>query len=399
MSKIATPSAATPAFADFDRRAQAGERLTVAFFGGSLTWGARASDPQRSSYRALVGRKLEETYPEARFQFVDAAIGGSGSQLAAYRLQRDVLAYAPDLVFLDFTLNDGAYETTPDTLAAYESLVRRLIRDGHCPVVQMFLAAKSFVQDGNTDKMKRYHAHRAISAAYGTAQGDAIVWMQSRWLAGQLNLDEVWPPASFDTCHPFDPGYALYAEAGWNGFQAAVREKRVCRVPERMLHADTYMQWHRVRLSTLAPLPAGWRSTFASRDYCAFDFLMSRWLDDVTVASNFVELSRSETQPAAPAAPLTLRFRGSSVLFFGETTGRACKYRVTIDGLAREFNSRQLGEGVGRMWQTVAEGLDAAQPHTLVLEPLFEADGKPGELRLESIGIAGAQDPAVQVVR
>ena len=27
----------TPSFADFDRRAAAGERLTVCFFGGSLT--------------------------------------------------------------------------------------------------------------------------------------------------------------------------------------------------------------------------------------------------------------------------------------------------------------------------------------------------------------------------
>ncbi|MGB2998239.1 MAG: hypothetical protein WBC59_06340, partial [Phycisphaerae bacterium] len=34
---------ATPSFADFDRRAQQGERLNVVFFGASLTWGANAS--------------------------------------------------------------------------------------------------------------------------------------------------------------------------------------------------------------------------------------------------------------------------------------------------------------------------------------------------------------------
>jgi len=63
-------------FADFDCRARAGERLCVAFFGGSLTWGANASDPQRTSYRALCGQQLEAHYPRARFRFVDAAIGG-----------------------------------------------------------------------------------------------------------------------------------------------------------------------------------------------------------------------------------------------------------------------------------------------------------------------------------
>ena len=54
--------------------------------------GARASDPQKTSCRAMIGLKLKKTYPEARFKFIDAAIGGTGSQLAAFRLERDVLS-------------------------------------------------------------------------------------------------------------------------------------------------------------------------------------------------------------------------------------------------------------------------------------------------------------------
>ena len=63
--------------ADFVRRAEAGERLSVVWFGGSLTWGANASDPNRTSLRALVSKRLEETYPKAHFRFKDAAIGGA----------------------------------------------------------------------------------------------------------------------------------------------------------------------------------------------------------------------------------------------------------------------------------------------------------------------------------
>lgn len=37
---------------------------------------------------------------------MDAAIGGTGSQLGAFRLKRDVSRFHPDLVFLDFTVND-----------------------------------------------------------------------------------------------------------------------------------------------------------------------------------------------------------------------------------------------------------------------------------------------------
>ncbi|HEY3418513.1 MAG TPA: SGNH/GDSL hydrolase family protein, partial [Armatimonadota bacterium] len=76
-----------PSFAEFHRRAENGDTLTVAFLGGSLTWGARASDPQMTSYRALLSQRLEQTYPRAHFRFIDAAIGGTGSQLGAFRLQ------------------------------------------------------------------------------------------------------------------------------------------------------------------------------------------------------------------------------------------------------------------------------------------------------------------------
>ena len=48
------------------RRARAGERLNVVFFGASLTWAPNASDPNLTSYRGLVARRLEEAYPQAR---------------------------------------------------------------------------------------------------------------------------------------------------------------------------------------------------------------------------------------------------------------------------------------------------------------------------------------------
>ena len=71
-------AAVEPDFADFDRRAKAGERLNVVFFGASLTWGA--TDPMRTSYPGGRGRALREDLPAVpRFKFHDAAIGGTGS--------------------------------------------------------------------------------------------------------------------------------------------------------------------------------------------------------------------------------------------------------------------------------------------------------------------------------
>lgn len=86
----AESSQSTNSYAGFDQSGQKGETLSVAFFGGSLTWGAQATDPQRTSYWALVSQRLKQTYPKAHFEFWDAAIGGTGSQLGAFRLERDV---------------------------------------------------------------------------------------------------------------------------------------------------------------------------------------------------------------------------------------------------------------------------------------------------------------------
>jgi lysophospholipase L1-like esterase len=383
-------AAAPPSFDDFARRAEAGDRLCVAFMGGSLTWGARASDPQKSSYRALVGQKLQARYPQAHFTFVDAAIGGSGAQLGAFRFDRDVLARRPDLLFLDFTLNDGTDATTPDTLAAQEAIIRRAIVEARCPVVQMFLAAREHVTVGTTEKMKRRAAHLAIAEAYGVPCGDAIGLMQEKYRRGELDLDAVWPPESFDTCHPGDKGYALYAEAAWNAFTRAVAEKVVCHAPAKTLHGETYLRVARVRLSSLAPLPPGWRVSAPSTDYCAFDFLMTRWLDDVTIASNFVPLNHSATTPGEPAQPLRLAFQGASVLCFGQATPRSGSCMIVIDGREKTFDTRQLGpNNTGRMWFLAADDLDPAVEHSLDIVPLFEGQDKPAEICIESVCIAG----------
>ena len=48
--------------AGFIRRAEAGERLNVVWFGGSLTWGANASDPNRTIDVPMVILGITEEY-------------------------------------------------------------------------------------------------------------------------------------------------------------------------------------------------------------------------------------------------------------------------------------------------------------------------------------------------
>lgn len=70
----------SPSFASFDLRASADQPLSVVFSRRSLTWGASASNPSRTSCRALMGQYHQERYPKSSFTFIDAAIGGTGSK-------------------------------------------------------------------------------------------------------------------------------------------------------------------------------------------------------------------------------------------------------------------------------------------------------------------------------
>ncbi len=374
-------SFASADFATFDRRAKAGEPLNIVFLGGSLTWGAQATDPQQTSYRALVSRRLEDRYPIARFRFWDAAIGGTGSQLAAFRLDRDVLARKPDLVFLDFTVNDDPHATPhPDRLAAYESLVRRLIT-ARVPVVQAIFAVKKDVLP-NAPERPLDLAHKAIARAYGLPTGDAVALMRTKVASGEADPEVLWPLAS-DTTHPGDEGYALYAEAVWTAFTEAVSAGRVCRTPATMLHAHTYMTVNRARISTLGKLPRGWHVGLPHRNAVAFDFVMSRWADDMTLATG------------PEAASLRLKIRGGNVLLFGEGTPISGRYEVRIDGgEPRTYDpGAPAKNGNFRHVQMIAQGLSTDREHLIVITPLLS---EKQELRIESICVAGA--PATVVL-
>ena len=87
----------TVSVADIMEKARKGETLSVVFFGGSLTWGANSSNPNVTSWRGRTMQMLQKRYPQAHWTFTDAAIGGTGSTLGIFRLERDVFRRNPAL--------------------------------------------------------------------------------------------------------------------------------------------------------------------------------------------------------------------------------------------------------------------------------------------------------------
>ncbi len=108
--------------------------LTAVYLGGSITAGATAS-PDGCFARAVSNWLELHVAPEVNY--VNAGIGGTNSMLGNARLERHVTSKDPDVVFVEFAVNDGGAMTYGVDLVpeAFESLVRTLLSDNDGPAV------------------------------------------------------------------------------------------------------------------------------------------------------------------------------------------------------------------------------------------------------------------------
>lgn len=88
-------------------RAEDGAELTIGFFGGSITQGSLATKPE-NCYAYRVFSWWKQKFPQAVFHYVNGGIGGTTSHFGVSRAETDVLMYQPDVVFVDFSVNDDA---------------------------------------------------------------------------------------------------------------------------------------------------------------------------------------------------------------------------------------------------------------------------------------------------
>lgn len=105
---------------NFYKKLAEGKHVKIAYLGGSIT--------QQKGWRVLSLNYFREMYPKSDAEEIYAAIGGTGSQLGAFRLEHDVLRHKPDLLFVEFAVNDGGYP--PDEIRrSMEGIVRHTWRE------------------------------------------------------------------------------------------------------------------------------------------------------------------------------------------------------------------------------------------------------------------------------
>jgi len=251
--------------ARFYQRGKQGGRLRVAFLGGSITWGATASDPLKTSWRALVQEHFEKRFPNAHIKGIDAAIGGTPSELGVFRMDRDVLPHRPDLTFVEFSVNDGDKPTSQETM---EGIVRKLRKSNPRMAIVLVIIGGGYDYKGSRNREK----HIELADYYGLPYVDVCGAVEQKVRKG-LDTRKIL----HDGCHPNDAGYRLYAEIIIRALgRMNLEQGALTAWPVKALTANRYESASMVELAKVADL-GGWEPIVPAVVGTWFDHQPSRW--------------------------------------------------------------------------------------------------------------------------
>ena len=180
------------------KRAANGESLVIGFLGGSITQGSLSSTPE-TCYAYLVYEWWKKSFPNAEFSFVNGGIGGTTSHYGGARAWKDVLCYRPDIVTVDFSVNDDANEFFEET---YEGTLRRLLAAPSAPAVVVL--NNVFYDTGKNAQ----DYHNRIADHYGIPHVSIKDTIFPDVESGKIVRADITP----DNLHPNDKGHSLVAD-------------------------------------------------------------------------------------------------------------------------------------------------------------------------------------------
>ncbi len=299
-----------------------GGEVRVAYFGGSITAAA--------GWRVKTLQWLQSKYPQAKVVEINAAIGGTGSDLGVYRFQQDVLAHQPDLVFVEFSVNDGG--APPERIwRAFDGFLRQAWRQD--PSID-FCFIYTFRVGYETDLRQGFcppaaSADEMIAEHYGLpsvnvalkivqlAEAGRLVYVPGRDAQGQpLPVPAGIIKFSDDGVHPLDEAHQVYADL----IAEALEQMATVAAPAPHDLKPPFIadNWEGAKLVPLQPamLSPGWRKLDATDG----------------VARAFADRMPEMWQADRPGERLHVRFRGTAIQLYDILGPDGAQVMVTLDG-------------------------------------------------------------------
>ncbi len=159
------------------RKVRTGQRVNIAFIGGSITKGTISNGTRDESmnkklpYVEYVIDWWYKKFPKADLYFINAGISATDSYLGVHRVQKDVLDKKPDLVFVEFAVND---KKTAHYKQSYENLIRKILAADSKPAVMLLFMSKLNGWSCQAQQAQIGQHYKLPMLSYGNVMKDLI---------------------------------------------------------------------------------------------------------------------------------------------------------------------------------------------------------------------------------
>ncbi|MCC9605556.1 SGNH/GDSL hydrolase family protein [Blastopirellula sp. JC732] len=189
------------------QRLASGEPTKIVCFGDSIT-GVYYHSGSKRAWCDMLGLLLQQAYPGAKLEMINAGVSGHTTVNALARIERDVLKKEPNLVVIGFGMNDVARTPFEEFAPNLREIIRRCQEVG-AEVVLCTPNAVSETEPRPEVKVAKYsEAIRAVAAELQLPVVDIFTsWKQLR------EDDPVgWSLLMSDEIHPNMTGHIRFAE-------------------------------------------------------------------------------------------------------------------------------------------------------------------------------------------
>jgi lysophospholipase L1-like esterase len=167
--------------------------MNVAIIGGSITEGAGASEYE-NSYAYKLEQYLNSKYDNIVIKNLGA--GGTASHFGIFRLKRDLGDFKPDIIFIEFAVNDRIYNSI-DSSIYFEGLIRECTKFTKKIII---IDCPTGLADSSTS------IHKKIAYYYDIP----VIDVQDEVCKRIGSREFYWGDISIDNLHPNDRGHEQY---------------------------------------------------------------------------------------------------------------------------------------------------------------------------------------------
>ena len=159
-----------------------------------------------NSYPHLVHVGMNKRYPNAVINVITTAIGGEASPAGAKRFEQDVLPHRPDLLLIDYGLNDRGQGLERAEVAWRQMIEAALEKQVPVILLTPTAALKATMDDPQDPLNKHAELIRSLAKEYGVGLADSTAAFKQAVAAGASYKDFMSHPV-----HPNRQGHELVA--------------------------------------------------------------------------------------------------------------------------------------------------------------------------------------------